>query len=240
MNPKLIRILAAVAGLIVLGVMAITVLRANRDGEPPVPQSPRLLAQRDFLEDTDVAAPEHAQVVPPPSAPATVVKRAALESSKRLPNKLKLISATLVANEKMDRAHTCNGRNASPALSWSDAPRDTKSMVVLFERLDEKGGTPLQWSVYNISAKAGALGANLPKTPNLPEGMGQGVNDLVGNIGYVGPCIAKGQANYKLRLFALDIMPNLPGGAKRDDLITMMNGHVLDAAEMPLMYFYRL
>ena len=224
--------------MLVTGV-AMMVLRDDSLYEPPLPDPARSYPYRDLLEDMAAAdAPSAATAfvsaaIPDPSG------RAPLQWE-RLAGTLKVSSPTLTDNSRIPRDHTCNGKNQSPALSWTGAPRGTQSLVVLFERIDGVKGDELQWSLYNIPATLSALPAAIPTGPSPGNGLGQGINDLVGNTGFIGPCIPRGQIPYRLRLVALDTQLNLPGGASREDLFKAMNGHILDMAAMQLVHFYRL
>lgn len=251
MYGKLIRVfILAVAVAILVAGLATTFWRNDVNVEPPIPQPPRVFPNRDLLEDTVVIttpAPVLSATqssAPVTSAPSTAQPENAGQDVQlqigRLAGSLKMSSPTLKNNERIAREHTCNGKNISPALSWGDAPRGTQGYVVLFEKLDAAGNGAVQWSLYNIPASVMSVNAGMAITPALPNGMGQGINDLIGNTGFIGPCIPKGQVAFRLRVFALDTPLNLPGGAKRDDLFRAMNGHIIDMAVMNLIHFYRL
>ena len=253
MYGKLIRvfILAVAAAILVTG-LAATFWRHDPNVEPPIPQPPRLFPHRDMLEDTVVITtpapapatqgkPQAPQAQPAPMAdiPAQDGQAVTLQIG-RLAGTLKISSPTLKNNGRIAREHTCNGKNISPALSWSDAPRGTQSYVVLFEKMDAAGNGAVQWSLYNIPASVLSLSAGMAVTPTLANGMGQGINDDIGNTGFIGPCVPRGQVPFRLRVFALDAPLNLPGGAKRDDLYNAMNGHIIDMAVLNLVHFYKL
>ena len=65
----------------------------------------------------------------------------------------------------------------------------------------------------------------------MADGILQGTNDF-GTVGYRGPCPPKGSTHrYILRVYALDGMMNLAGGADRETFETVIKGHVLDTGE---------
>ena len=71
------------------------------------------------------------------------------------------------------------------------------------------------------------LEENVPTTATLPSGAKQGKNDF-GNIGYGGPAPPKGKAHrYFFKLYALDIVLDLPTGANKAELEKAMKGHIL-------------
>src|ERR1700730_12992097 len=45
---------------------------------------------------------------------------------------------------------TCDGGDVSPPLSWSDAPPDTRSFVLLCDDPDAPASTWHHWAVYDI------------------------------------------------------------------------------------------
>ena len=53
-----------------------------------------------------------------------------------------------------------------------------------------------------------------------------------GEIGYIGPCPPSGNHRYYMRLFALDQELSLQPGATHDELTQMMEGHILERAEL--------
>lgn len=233
-KQKNILILALAAVVLIAG-LAVMLWRSDRYSVPPLPDPPLSYPHRDLLEDTvATAAP------PPDSVVAPLPPEGSALQWGRLAGTLKLSSPTLKENDRIPRDHTCNGKNQSPPLSWSGAPRGTQSFVVLFEQPDAAKGDQLQWSLYNIPASVSTLPAAVPTGPEPGNGLGQGINDAVGNTGFVGPCIPRGQIPYQLRIFALDTPLNLPGGAQKEALFEAMNGHILDMAVMRLVHFYRL
>lgn len=266
MYSKVIKILLLALGAAVL-VAVIAIVKMKPESEPaappPVAKVQKQYPKRDMLQDTVVAAPAPAPapviaapspaVTPAPApAPAPVPappgmvnpfsgpppEKSALQLGK-LAGSLKIASTTLQANGRIPLEHSCYRKNRSPDLSWTDAPRGTKSLVVFFEAVGTEEGDSLQWGVYNIPATAASLAGALPPVPVLPDGYGQAVNDG-GRVGYNGPCNPRGEFPYRVRVFALDTALALPGGVKKDDLIRAMNGHIIDMAAMNLTHFYRM
>jgi Raf kinase inhibitor-like YbhB/YbcL family protein len=102
----------------------------------------------------------------------------------------------------------CSGGNASPALSWSNAPAGTKSFALLVHDPDAPTGSGWwHWIVYNIPAGTTSLPADAgdPKKNLLPGGAVQGRTDF-GTPGYGGPCPPPGKPHhYHFRLYALKV-----------------------------------
>ncbi len=122
--------------------------------------------------------------------------------------------------------YTCDGANISPQLSWDNAPKGTKSFVLICEDPDAPMGTFTHWILYDIPADVHELLENLPKDKILPNGAKQGIADFK-KIGYGGPCPPSGTHRYYFKLYALDTLLNLEPGLKKEDILKAMNGHIL-------------
>lgn len=133
---------------------------------------------------------------------------------------------------EIPRKYTCSGDNVSPALSWSGAPRHTKSFALIVEDPDAPSGTFTHWVVYDLPPGAHELPENVAHTDDLSGGGRQGRNDFR-RAGYGGPCPPPGKAHrYFFRLYALNSPLKLPAGASRRELESAMRGHVLAQAEL--------
>ena len=95
-----------------------------------------------------------------------------------------------ISDEQVANVFGCEGKNVSPALSWSGAPKGTKSFAVSIYDPDAPTGSGFwHWVVVNIPADATSLakGAGDPKAAALPVGALQTRTDF-GVPGYGGPC----------------------------------------------------
>ena len=113
-----------------------------------------------------------------------------------------------IADEQVFSAFGCTGKNISPALSWKDAPKGTKSFALSVYDPDAPTGSGFwHWVVFNIPADVTSLakGAGDPKSPDAPKGAVQSRTDF-GVPGYGGPCPPKGDKphHYQFTVFALD------------------------------------
>jgi hypothetical protein len=127
---------------------------------------------------------------------------------------------------------TCDGRDTSPALEWSDPPAGTASFALIADDPDAPGGTWVHWVIYDLPPAARELPEGVHPGGELPSGARQGRNDF-GRIGYRGPCPPRGPAHrYFFRLYALDTKVNLGPGAVRGDLDRAMAGHILAQADL--------
>jgi Raf kinase inhibitor-like YbhB/YbcL family protein len=128
--------------------------------------------------------------------------------------------------------HTCQGADTSPPLAWSEVPVGTRSLALVVDDPDAPRGTWVHWVLFNLPSDAVELSPAVPRSPELPSGARQGLNDG-GDVGYGGPCPpAGGPHRYFFRLYALDCTLNLDPGVNRSDLEHSMSGHVLAQAEL--------
>jgi len=114
----------------------------------------------------------------------------------------------------------CTGGNKSPALTWTDAPADTKSFAVTAYDPDAPTGSGWwHWVVFNIPAGTTELkeGAGDTKGSLLPAGSVQSVTDF-GQPGFGGPCPPAGDKPHRyiftvhaLKLEKLPLEPSASG-----------------------------
>jgi Raf kinase inhibitor-like YbhB/YbcL family protein len=111
-----------------------------------------------------------------------------------------------IANEQVFNGWDCTGGNVSPALSWTGAPKDTKSFAVSMYDPDAPTGSGFwHWWVANIPASVTSLPKGAGGGTGLPEGAVQPKNDF-SLIGYGGPCPPKGKPHhYIITVYALKV-----------------------------------
>ena len=131
--------------------------------------------------------------------------------------------------------HTCQGDDAAPALTWSDAPAGTKSFTLIVDDPDAPDPrapktTWVHWVLYNLAAATSALPEGA-KTADLPAETLEGVNDF-GTTGYRGPCPPIGRHRYFCKVYALDTVLADLHKPKKADLEKAMRGHVLAEAQL--------
>jgi len=140
----------------------------------------------------------------------------------------------IAEGEPIDSRFTCDGEDASPALSWHGAPEGTKELALVLEDPDAPGATFTHWLAYGLH----------PRPTSLTEGVGSasillllaGENDF-GDLGYGGPCPPGGEEHrYVFRLLALDATVGLESGADRAAFDEAVAPHVVAEARLTATY----
>ena len=144
---------------------------------------------------------------------------------------MELTSTAFQHNSPIPVEYTCDGRNISPPLKWGSLPEGVRSLALICEDPDAPSGTWIHWVIYNIPAEVGGLEAGVSTTETLASGASQGVNDFR-RVGYGGPCPPSGRHRYFFRLYALDAELKLKPGARKQEVVRAMEGHVLATGEL--------
>jgi len=146
--------------------------------------------------------------------------------------KLQLTTTAFAPGQSIPRRHAYDEDDISPALQWSGVPAGARSLALICDDPDAPMGVWVHWVVYDLPAQTPGLAEGQPKTPTLPDGGKQGVNDYQ-KIGYGGPCPPPGKPHrYFFKLYALDVQPNLQPGLTKAQLLKAMEGHVLAEGEL--------
>jgi Raf kinase inhibitor-like YbhB/YbcL family protein len=163
-------------------------------------------------------------------------KQAEPDISKGVTMKLDITSTAFVEGQTIPKQHTGDGKDTSPPLRWSDPPEQAKSFALICDDPDAPRGTWVHWVLFNLPAEARELREGIPTEETLDNGARQGKSDF-GAIGYGGPAPPKGKPHrYYFKLYAVDVMLDLPAGATKAQLLAALKGHVL--AEGQLMGLY--
>ena len=138
----------------------------------------------------------------------------------------------LIAEEHVFNSFGCSGKNMSPALSWSGAPKGTKSFALLVHDPDAPTGGAgwWHWLVVNIPASTTELKKDAGKADSatLPPGAEQITTDF-GSPGWGGPCPPPGKPHrYHFTLYALKVEKlDLPKGATASLAGFMVNANAI-------------
>ena len=126
---------------------------------------------------------------------------------------------------------TCDGKDISPPLTWSEPPADTKSLALICDDPDAPGKTWVHWVIYNLPPSSRFLPEAVPAGSKIAAGGLQGINDFK-KLSYGGPCPPGGTHRYFFKVYALEKMLDLEPGATKAELEAAMKGHILDRGEL--------
>ena len=157
----------------------------------------------------------------------------AMALSARGEGNMRIVSSAFTHEGAIPTIYTCEGKDISPPISWSEVPTGTKTLALIVDDPDAPDPdapkmTWVHWVLYNVPPTSDGLPEGV-KT--LPAGTKEGVNDWK-RTGYGGPCPPIGRHRYFHKLYALDtVLPDLkqPTKAKLEDA---MKGHVLGEARL--------
>jgi Raf kinase inhibitor-like YbhB/YbcL family protein len=144
---------------------------------------------------------------------------------------MEIKSTAFKNNEYIPVKYTCQGQNISPELSWSDAPKDTKSFALICDDPDAPMGTWVHWVIFNIQVSANQLAEGVTRPLLISEGFNSS------GIGYDGPCPPQGKPHhYFFKLYALDTVLVTDKPFNKERLLKAMDGHILAQSQIVGMY----
>ena len=146
---------------------------------------------------------------------------------------LALTSFSFENNGNIPSKFTCDGDGVSPTLSISGVPEGTVSLALIVDDPDvpkavKPDGVFDHWTLFNIP----------PEVRDIAQGGTVGTAGLngAGKNGYVGPCPPRedepSEHRYFFRLYALNVMLELPPGTSKADVLAAMEGHIIEQAEL--------
>jgi len=142
-----------------------------------------------------------------------------------------ITSPAFNTDHEIPAPYTCDGKDISPPLQWSDVSERAKSLVLIMDDPDAPDPeapkmTWVHWILYNMPPKSGGL-PEAVQDRDLPSGTLQGINSW-DRTGYGGPCPPIGRHRYFFKLYTLDTMlPDLDDPDK-NSLLENMQDHVLE------------
>lgn len=144
---------------------------------------------------------------------------------------MQLTSSAFKEGGSIPVQYTCDGKNISPPLKWSNVPQGTKSLALICDDPDAPHGTFVHWVLYSIPPAVTELKENVPPDSQLSNGAKHGMPGF-NRLGYGGPCPPSGKHRYFFKLYALDFVPALSPGATKEALLKVMDGHILEMAQL--------
>ena len=148
---------------------------------------------------------------------------------------------SVLSQDQVFNGFGCSGKNISPALKWSGAPKETKSFAVTVYDPDAPTGSGWwHWVVYNIPADANELaeGAGNAAGTFMPKGAVQGRTDF-GAPGFGGACPPAGDKphRYVFTIYALKTEKlDVPMDASPAMVGFMINASKIDKAGFTAKY----
>src|SRR6266540_2266969 len=139
---------------------------------------------------------------------------------------LRISSTAFADQQSIPAKYTCDGEDINPPLLIEDVPAGTKSLALIIEDPDAPSGMFIHWTVWNINPRIREIMEN-----SVPKEAIAGKNSWHRNS-YGGPCPPSGTHRYMFKLFALDTVLDMAGGADKDQMEDAMEGHILAKAQL--------
>lgn len=147
-----------------------------------------------------------------------------------------LTSAAFAEGQPIPEKHTCDGKDVSPPLKWTDPPAGTRSLALIVDDPDAPAGIWVHWVLYGLSPETTSLPEGVDRSQYVLQGARQGLNDFK-RLGYGGPCPPRGKPHrYFFKLYALDTKLDVDPGLTKAELLQAMEGHELAMGELMGLY----
>lgn len=143
---------------------------------------------------------------------------------------MKITSDAFANNGNIPKKFTADGEKINPRLLIEGVPQTAESLVLIVDDPDAPSGTFIHWTVWNISPAVVEIAEN-----SVPAKAVQGITSD-GEPGYVPPAPPSGTHRYYFKIYALDTKLDLNGSARISDLMSAMEGHTVDKAELVGLY----
>ncbi len=161
------------------------------------------------LDDPAIDGAPAIESLPSPTDPTTVVPEEAVTGGFQ-------VFAPWADGAPIDTRYTCDGSNASPALSWTGVPEGTQEIAIsLVDETNLSNGRPfVHWVLGGIDPTLDRIAEN-----EVPFGSTRGLN-FFGEVDYTGPCPDPGtMASYSITVFALNQQVELADGTPAAELL---------------------
>ncbi len=171
------------------------------------------------LEDPALDGAPAIESLPAPTNPATIAEGDAATGGFQ-------VFAPWAAGAPIDIRYTCDGSNASPALSWTGVPEGTQEIAIsLVDETNLSNGRPfIHWVLSGIDPSLDRLAEN-----EVPFGSTRGLN-FFGDVDYTGPCPDPGTtASFSITVFALNQQVELADGTPAAELLDVIGTVTIDS-----------
>ena len=147
---------------------------------------------------------------------------------------LRLQSPAFDNEQPIATRFTCEGKDISPALSWTGVPNRAQTLALIVEDPDAPDPAAPErifthWIIYNLPPQSTGLVEDV-RPDALPRGARFGKNDFE-RLGWGGPCPPVGKHRYFFKLYALDAPLPTNEPLTRNSLYDALQGHVIEYAE---------
>jgi Raf kinase inhibitor-like YbhB/YbcL family protein len=142
---------------------------------------------------------------------------------------MELMSNDFGNNEDMPKELTCDGKDVSPHLAWSEPPEGTKGFAISCIDPDAPMGDWVHWLVCNIPGNV----TELEKGQDPP---GTEIRNDFGKPSYGGPCPPSGKHRYVFAVYALDTDKLDTSGMIKDSFVHRVKEHTIGSAQLIGLY----
>ncbi len=146
-----------------------------------------------------------------------------------------ITSPAFVHQGEIPIRYSCEGKDVSPPLEWTDPPAGTESFALIIDDPDAPDPAAprmiwVHWVLYNLPTDVRRLPEAVSRSA-LPPGTCEGTNDWK-RPGYGGPCPPTGRHRYFHKIYALDTVLPALGDPTKAAVEKAMAGHILGKAEI--------
>lgn len=121
----------------------------------------------------------------------------------------------------------CAGENRSPGLAWTGVPSGTESFALTLT--DPANPSFIHWVVTELPADT----TGVPSSPAGEIGIGETGANWQGDARYAGLCLEDNP--YVYTLYALDTVVDGEPSTTHEQLLELIDGHVLESAELEVL-----
>jgi Raf kinase inhibitor-like YbhB/YbcL family protein len=141
--------------------------------------------------------------------------------------KFSLTSDAFEDGQPIPKEFTCDGADRSPALTWGEPPRGSKSFALIVDDPDAPSGLFRHWGAYDIPGATRSIGSG--------QSIGNQAINGFDKAGYGGPCPPPGHGthHYHFKLYALDVAQlGLPGSPTVEQVEEEARKHAIARGEL--------
>ncbi len=147
---------------------------------------------------------------------------------------MSLTSTAFADGEPIPRKYTADGEDVSPPLSWTDVPEAARQFALIVDDPDAPRAEPwVHWILYGIAGEVRSLPEGTGRKDRQAQNLLEGENSW-GKMGWGGPSPPRGHGTHRyfFKLYALDARLELKAGLTKQQLLQVIEGHVLDKCEL--------